>query len=64
MDEQPHPSVSTNVVRCVSHARIGLLGNPSDGYGGKCLSLSLANYAAEVRVLAAAPGDHVAQPTF
>jgi glucuronokinase len=35
--------------RSVVHARIGLLGNPSDGYGGKCLSLSLDDYAAEVR---------------
>jgi glucuronokinase len=29
-------------------ARIGLLGNPSDGYDGKCIALSLENYFAEV----------------
>lgn len=32
-----------------THARIGLLGNPSDGYGGKTISLSLKNFWAEVR---------------
>ena len=30
------------------YARIGLLGNPSDSYYGKTLSLSLANFFAEV----------------
>ncbi|CAK0783514.1 hypothetical protein CVIRNUC_006713 [Coccomyxa viridis] len=30
------------------HARIGLLGNPSDSYYGKTISLSLANFFAEV----------------
>ena len=30
------------------YARIGLLGNPSDGYGGRVLSVSLANFWAEV----------------
>ena len=31
------------------YARIGLLGNPSDSYYGKTISLSLANFYAEVR---------------
>jgi hypothetical protein len=31
------------------HARIGLLGNPSDGYHGKTVSFALANFYAEVR---------------
>ncbi len=31
-------------------ARVGLLGNPSDGYGGKCLSLAIDNFAATVRL--------------
>jgi hypothetical protein len=35
------------------HARVGLLGNPSDGFYGKTLSLSLANFYAEVRALKA-----------
>jgi glucuronokinase len=37
-------------------SRIGLLGNPSDGFEGACLSLSLANFHAEVRP-AAQRGD-------
>lgn len=31
------------------YARIGLLGNPSDSYYGKTISLSLANFFAEVQ---------------
>jgi glucuronokinase len=31
-------------------ARIGLLGNPSDGYGGECISLPIWNWVAEVTV--------------
>lgn len=31
-------------------ARIGLLGNPSDGFGGKTLSFLIGNFAAEVTV--------------
>jgi len=30
------------------YARIGLLGNPSDSYYGKTISVSLANFFAEV----------------
>lgn len=30
------------------HARIGFLGNPSDGYYGKTISFALANFYAEV----------------
>ena len=29
-------------------SRVGLLGNPSDGFGGRCISFSLANFSAEV----------------
>lgn len=32
--------------RC--YARVGLLGNPSDGYGGACIGFSLANFSARV----------------
>jgi glucuronokinase len=31
-----------------AHARAGLLGNPSDGYGGACIALSVRNFAATV----------------
>ena len=30
-----------------AHARVGVLGNPSDGYGGKTASLTIGNFAAE-----------------
>ncbi len=32
----------------VAHARIGLLGNPSDGYGGKALACALSDFSARV----------------
>lgn len=38
-------------ITCRVHARVGLLGNPSDGFYGKTLSLSLANFYAEVSAL-------------
>lgn len=41
-------------VRSTVHARASLLGNPSDGYGGAVLSVSLAQYAAQVILT---PGD-------
>lgn len=45
------PSMSVSRVL----ARIGLLGNPSDGFGGACISLSLANYWAEVTLTPGGP---------
>jgi glucuronokinase len=35
---------------CRVPARVGLLGNPSDGYYGSCMSFSLLNFHAEVRL--------------
>ena len=35
------------IVRGLAHARAGLLGNPSDGYNGKTLSLLVRNYSAQ-----------------
>ena len=35
-------------VRCRVYARIGLLGNPSDGFQGATIAVSLANFWAEV----------------
>ena len=32
----------------VAHARVGLLGNPSDGYGGKAIAFCLADFQARV----------------
>lgn len=42
---------AAGILRSRVHARIGLLGNPSDGFEGSCISLSLANFHAEVRTL-------------
>jgi glucuronokinase len=36
--------------RASAHARSGLVGHPSDGYGGATLSVTLRNFAAEVEV--------------
>ena len=37
-----------NLIRKRAHARAGLIGNPSDGYGGKTISIIVGNYWAEV----------------
>src|SRR5919108_1919074 len=36
------------ILRRRAYARAGLVGNPSDGYHGKTLSLSVRNFSAEV----------------
>jgi glucuronokinase len=36
------------IVESASHARAGLLGNPSDGYFGKTIAIIVRNYAAKV----------------
>jgi glucuronokinase len=36
------------LIRQRAYARAGLMGNPSDGYGGKTISLSVGNFWAEV----------------
>src|SRR5438105_4440017 len=36
------------ILRRQAHARAGLVGNPSDGYHGKTISLSVRNFRAEV----------------
>jgi len=37
-----------------AHARVGLLGNPSDGFFGKTIAVSLANFWAEVSIVGSA----------
>lgn len=37
-------------VRGIAHSRAGLLGNPSDGYGGKAIALLVRNFRAEVTI--------------
>lgn len=41
------------------YARIGLLGNPSDGFFGKTISLSLQNFFAEVTLIPKPPGSGI-----
>jgi len=54
----------------VAHARAGILGNPSDGYGGKAIACTVANFAARVtlepsRVLAVVTStDRLALPDW
>jgi glucuronokinase len=36
------------IVRKITHARVGLLGNPSDGFYGKTMAAAVHNFAAEV----------------
>ena len=38
------------VIEGTAFARAGLLGNPSDGYGGKVLAAAVRNFAARVRL--------------
>ena len=40
------------IVRKIVHARAGLIGNPSDGYFGRTISVILKNFKAEVTVFA------------
>ena len=40
----------TSVIEGIAYARAGLLGNPSDGYGGKVLAVIVRNFAARVRL--------------
>jgi len=37
-----------SIIRKRTYARAGLIGNPSDGYGGKTIALSVKNFSAEV----------------
>jgi len=37
-------------VRATAHARAGLLGNPSDGYGGRAIAFAFAEFAATVTI--------------
>ncbi|CAM8951684.1 unnamed protein product [Rhodiola kirilowii] len=54
MEERNHSWESTPseaaVIKHEVYARIGLLGNPSDVYFGRTISLSLSNFSATVRL--------------
>jgi len=58
-------------VAASASARVGLLGNPSDGYGGKALAVSFYNFRASVRIdpaddfrIVPGPGDALAFPSL
>uniref|UniRef100_A0AAR2K863 Glucuronokinase with putative uridyl pyrophosphorylase n=1 Tax=Pygocentrus nattereri TaxID=42514 RepID=A0AAR2K863_PYGNA len=38
-------------VTCRSYARVGLMGNPSDGFNGKTIALTISNFWAEVTLV-------------
>jgi len=42
--------IAPGEVRATAHARAGLLGNPSDGYGGKAIAFAFADFAATVAI--------------
>ena len=44
------------------HARVGLLGNPSDLYGGAGLGFAIAEFGATARIVARAPASNRAAP--
>ena len=37
----------STIIHTQAYARVGLLGNPSDGYGGKTLAVTISNFRAE-----------------
>lgn len=54
-----------------AHSRAGVLGNPSDGYGGKAIAVSLYNFGATVRIdpadrfrIVPGRGDAIEFPSF
>ncbi|XP_034403875.1 glucuronokinase with putative uridyl pyrophosphorylase [Cyclopterus lumpus] len=42
---------SSKPITCRSFARVGLMGNPSDGFNGKTIAMSICNFWAEVTLL-------------
>ncbi|KAK7156373.1 hypothetical protein R3I94_006438 [Phoxinus phoxinus] len=38
-------------ITCRSYARVGLMGNPSDGFNGKTIAMTIANFWAEVTLM-------------
>lgn len=51
LPSRPRASVSdSGHIVCRTYARVGVLGNPSDGFFGKTISLSVKNFWAEVSI--------------
>lgn len=51
MDQSPENGKGPAAVEHKAYARVGLLGNPSDVYYGRTISVSLANFWASVRLV-------------
>ncbi|XP_068601905.1 glucuronokinase with putative uridyl pyrophosphorylase [Brachionichthys hirsutus] len=41
----------TKPITCRSYARVGLMGNPSDGFNGKTIAMTISNFWAEVTLM-------------
>lgn len=52
----PSPAFHHAAIRSRAYARVGLLGNPSDGFHGKTLATTIRNFAADVWLLPASDG--------
>lgn len=56
------------VITAKAYARVGILGNPSDGYEGKCISSTIENYAATATIRGADSsvqfGSHMQFPSL
>lgn len=61
-DVTPCLTKDMSAITETSYARVGLLGNPSDGYFGKTISFSLKNYFAEVTLVPSERISFVAHP--
>lgn len=48
--KQSQATRAASPLTCRTYARIGLIGNPSDGFNGKTISLSIANFWADVTI--------------
>lgn len=61
LSRDPFDEIAPAAVRSLSStysapARAGILGNPSDGYGGACIAMTVRNFSATVRC---APGNQI-----
>ncbi|XP_064424777.1 glucuronokinase with putative uridyl pyrophosphorylase [Latimeria chalumnae] len=45
-----HHGSPIRAISCRSHARIGIMGNPSDGFCGKTIAMTISNFWAEVTI--------------
>lgn len=50
MMEKEKENMARNRIRCMSYPRVGLLGNPSDGYEGRTIAFTFKDFHAEVTI--------------